>query len=273
MNRLAIGNALAALAFVVWGLQPLYYQYLPAADMNEMLAVRVAGTLPLVWLCVFAFKGQALKIRELFADKRSFFVSVIAGIVMCFSWYAFTWALTNNKVLESSLGFFINPLFVIAFGVIFMKERLSKVQGIAVLLAAFGLGYQIWKYGQLPLAALTMASFFAIYGLLKKYVRYDAMTALFVETLVLFPFSVVYLAWEIFQGQSAAFDHGWTTALLYLGSAPVTLLPLVLFSMAVARTSLSMIGLMQYIEPSLQFLLATLLFAEPFDEIKAVSFG
>ena len=273
MTQSKKGNALAALAFVFWGMLPLYYQLLPNADTKELLALRLIASLPIMLLLAkFAGAGTA-SLATIFADKKSLFMCFVSTALMSVSWYAFIWALTHGQVLAASLGFFITPLFVILFGVLFLREKLSAGQQLAVLFGLAGLGFQIWQYGELPWISLVMGGVFALYGLAKKWVRYDAITSVTVETAWLVPAALIYMIWQIADGSSAAINGGTTTFMLYLGAAPMTLIPVLLFSMAVRYTSLTMVGIFQYIEPSLQFVLALLVFGEAFDGIKAISFA
>lgn len=273
MRTQRVGNALAAFSFVLWGILPLYYQFLPEADINDLLALRILFSVPFMLLVMGMLKRPFPSLHTLWQDKRSLAVSGLAGLIMCISWYAFTWSLTHGQVLAASLGFFINPLFAVTLGVIFLKERLSAAQFVAVLLAIAGIGYQVWYYGELPWLSLIMGSFFALYGLCKKFIRYDALTSVTLESALLSPFALLFLLFSGFQGTSTALSSDTTTLLLYIGSAPVTLLPLIFFALAIQRTSLTMVGLMQYIEPSLQFMLAVWLFGEIFEPAKAISFG
>nr|WP_086937474.1 EamA family transporter RarD [Thaumasiovibrio occultus] len=273
MQPTRFGNVMAATSFLIWGLLPLYYQYLPSPNMEELLALRIIGSVPFGLLVLWAMERKMPNFTEILADKRSLFFSGVAGILMCVSWYAFTWAITNGQVLEASLGFFITPIMVVALGVFILKDKLTHGQTAAVVLAIIGIGYQIYHYGEVPYVALTMAIFFTFYGLCKKQVAFSPLTTLWLESLILTPVALAFMFYKSATTGSVAFSADPITLLLYLGAAPVTLAPLVFYSIAVKHTTLSMVGLMQYIEPSLQFLLAVLLFAEPFDEIKAVGFG
>ncbi|MEZ9524685.1 EamA family transporter RarD [Enterovibrio norvegicus] len=273
MNPTRFGNVMAAIAFLLWGAMPLYYQFMPNAAMDELLALRIAASVPFLLLMLQCRKGKTPNWKTLTADKRSFGFSALASVMMCISWSAFTWAMTNDRVLDASLGFFINPLLVIALGVLAFKETLTLGQKAAVVFGALGLSYQIVQYGEVPIAAMLMAIFFAMYGWCKRYVNYDAITSLFVECIVLFPIAAIYMAYKIGAGTSVAVSGDFSTLLLYLGAAPITLLPLFFFSEAVKNAKMSMVGLMQYIEPSLQFVLAVVLFGEAFDSVKTVSFG
>ncbi|NRB24995.1 EamA family transporter RarD [Shewanella sp.] len=274
------GNALAAFAFLLWGLMPLYFQMLPGADTNELQAFRITFSLPFM-LAVILIMGQKLpSLAALKADKRSLALCGLAAVIMCVSWYHFTWAITHGQVLAASLGFFINPLFAIALGVMFLGDKLSRAQTIAVMLGSCGIGYLIYSYGELPWSSLFMGGCFALYGLCKKFIRFDSLTSVTVEAALLMPFALSYLFWLGITDQSMALAQfstsdtdTWSQLLLYMGVAPITLIPLIFFSLAISRTSLSMIGLMQYIEPSMHFLLAVVLFNEYFDHVKAVSFA
>lgn len=264
---------MAALSFVIWGLLPIYYRYLPNAAMDELLALRIIGSVPVGILLVFAMTRRWPNWAEIWQDQKSLGYAFLASSLMCISWVAFIWALTNNRVIDASLGFFIGPLISVALGVFVLGDKLSKGKFAAILLAAVGVIYQVVQYGQLPMVALTMGLFFSLYGLFKKKINYNWSTTLFVEALLLTPIACGYLLFkQVTVGNlSSTVDLG--TFLLYLGSAPVTILPLIFYSIAIRITSLSSVGLMQYIEPSLQFILAVLFFGELFDSVKAVTFA
>lgn len=275
------GNALAAFAFLLWGLMPLYFQMLPSAETNELQAFRITFSVPFMLLIILTLGKKLPTIAELKADKRSVALCGLAAMLMCVSWYSFIWAITHGQVLAASLGFFINPLFAIALGVLFLGDKLSKAQSLAVILGFCGIGYMVISYGELPWLSLFMGGFFALYGLCKKFIRFDSLSSVSIEAMLLMPIALGYLIWLWGSDQSVALsgllsnsqDFNWKQLLLYIGAAPMTLMPLIFFALAISRTSLSMIGLMQYIEPSMHFLLAVLLFNEHFDLVKAVSFA
>ena len=178
-----------------------------------------------------------------------------------------------EQVLAASLGYFINPLFSIVLGVIFLKEKLNPAEKWAVILICAGVGYQLWMYGQLPILALVMGGAFAIYGLIRKFIRFDVITSLFIETLWLIPVAIGAMIWLIMRDESAFSAADNLTRFYYILTAPVTILPLLFFTAAIKRTTLTVIGLAQYIEPTMQFLLAVFLFHEAFDAVKGVSFS
>ncbi|MCF9124063.1 EamA family transporter RarD [Vibrio parahaemolyticus] len=273
MNHRHYGNFMAALSFVIWGLLPVYYRFLPNAAMDELLAWRIIGSVPVGILIVYAVTLHWPNWSQVWRDKKSLWYTFVASSLMCISWSAFTWALTHHRVIDASLGFFIGPLVSVALGVFVLGDKLSKGQLIAILLATCGVLYQVFQYGQLPFVALTMGLFFALYGLYKKKINYDWSTTLFIEALVLAPFALGYLLFKQWTTGELASSVDTTTLLLYFGSAPITILPLIFYSIAIRITNLSTVGLMQYIEPSLQFILAVVFFGELFDDVKAVTFA
>lgn len=273
MNHRHYGNFMAALSFVIWGLLPVYYRFLPNAAMDELLAWRIIGSVPVGIFIVYAVTRHWPNWSQVWRDKKSLWYTFVASSLMCISWSAFTWALTHHRVIDASLGFFIGPLVSVALGVFVLGDKLSKGQLIAILLATCGVLYQVFQYGQLPFVALTMGLFFALYGLYKKKINYDWSTTLFIEALVLAPFALGYLLFKQWTTGELASSVDTTTLLLYFGSAPITILPLIFYSIAIRITNLSTVGLMQYIEPSLQFILAVVFFGELFDDVKAVTFA
>eukprot|EP00039_Didymoeca_costata_P002913 m.63779 g.63779 ORF g.63779 m.63779 type:complete len:306 (+) comp11600_c0_seq1:414-1331(+) len=268
----------ATLAYIAWGLLPLYYQFLPAANIPDLLCLRSALIFPLILFVesqttLGRQKSIIAKQALLFSDLASLGFCVIAGLIQCISWYAFTWAMTHGHVLEASLGFFITPVFAVFLGIVFLNESLSSVRVLSVTLSVLSITFQVWSYGVLPWISIVMATFFALYSLCKKFVKYDPMMAIVAETMVLFPFAVLCLIANFAIGRSPDYMVGYSRLFLYLGSTPITLIPLVLFSKGVGGTSLTTLGLLQYIEPSVHFVIAVFVFGEEFDNVKAVSFS
>lgn len=273
MKTTSYGNIMAAISFLIWGLTPIYYRLMPSAQMDELLAMRIIASVPVGLVLVYFITGKLPELRRVWHDKRSLLYTLIAALLMCISWSTFTWALTNDRVIDASLGFFISPLMMVALGVLVLKETLSPGKKLAIFFAALGLGYQIVHYGEIPYVALTMGVFFTLYGFCKKKIAYDWSTTLFFEALLLAPVATIYMAMKYAQGAAVSLSSDLSTLLLYLGSGPVTIAPLIFYSIAIRYTNMTNIGLMQYIEPTLQFLLAVFIFAEYFDQVKMVSFG
>ncbi|WIE09203.1 MULTISPECIES: EamA family transporter RarD [Providencia] len=266
------GVALAIFSYILWGITPLFYRLLPGAEPLELLAERLIWSVPILFLVRLIIKNKSLW-REVWSDKQSIILCLFSSSVMAISWTTFTYALTHGQVLAASLGYFINPLFSILLGVLFLRERLVFAEKMAVIFICAGVGYQIWQYGELPILALVMGSAFAVYGLIRKFIRFDVITSLFLEALWLLPIAIVITWWLASHGLSAVTQGDWQIKVLYMLAAPVTIIPLLFFTAAIKRTSLTVIGLAQYIEPTIQFLLAVFLFNELFDWVKGISFS
>ncbi|MBP6122111.1 MULTISPECIES: EamA family transporter RarD [Providencia] len=266
------GVALAIFSYILWGVTPLFYRLLPGAQSLELLAQRLIWSIPFLFLIRLAIKNKSLW-SQVWADKRSIILCLFSSAIMAVSWTAFTYALTHGQVLAASLGYFINPLFSILLGVLFLKERLIFAEKLAVVFIFTGVVFQIWQYGELPILALVMGSAFAVYGLIRKFIRFDVITSLFLEALWLLPLALGITWWLSANGMSAVMGGDWQTKVLYMLAAPVTIIPLLFFTAAIKRTTLTVIGLAQYIEPTIQFLLAVFLFNELFDWVKGVSFS
>ncbi|EOV8089764.1 EamA family transporter RarD [Providencia huaxiensis] len=266
------GVALAIFSYILWGITPLFYRLLPGAEPLELLAQRLIWSVPILFFVRLIIKNKSLW-RQVWSDKRSIILCLFSSSVMAISWTTFTYALTHGQVLAASLGYFINPLFSILLGVLFLRERLVLAEKMAVIFICAGVGYQIWQYGELPILALVMGSAFAIYGLIRKFIRFDVITSLFLEALWLLPIAIAITWWLVSNGLSEVAQGDWQIKILYMLAAPVTIIPLLFFTAAIKRTSLTVIGLAQYIEPTIQFLLAVFLFNELFDWVKGISFS
>ncbi|MEX9607834.1 EamA family transporter RarD [Providencia huaxiensis] len=266
------GVALAIFSYILWGITPLFYRLLPGAEPLELLADRLIWSIPILFFVRLIIKNKSLWC-QVWSDKRSIILCLFSSSVMAISWTTFTYALTHGQVLAASLGYFINPLFSILLGVLFLRERLVFAEKMAVIFICAGVGYQIWQYGELPILALVMGSAFAIYGLIRKFIRFDVITSLFLEALWLLPIAIAITWWLVSNGLSEVAQGDWQIKILYMLAAPVTIIPLLFFTAAIKRTSLTVIGLAQYIEPTIQFLLAVFLFNELFDWVKGISFS
>ncbi|OWG40703.1 EamA family transporter RarD [Escherichia coli] len=242
IKLLQSGPLVVVMAFILWGLTPLFYKYLSGAVLTHILIYRAIFSIPLLLGIRLLFNRRTL-FRDLLRDKRSFVFCMIAGLLMIIPWSSFIYALTNHQVLDASLGYFINPLFVILLGYIFLKEKLSLFQMIAVFSGTSGLLFQLFSVRNLPILALIMGLSFALYGLIRKFIYYDAITSVTLETFWSLPVSLILFIYT---------DPDVTTpseipCILYIMTAPVTVIPLVLFAVALNHTSLIVTGLAQYI--------------------------
>lgn len=270
--RAGAGLLAAIGAFTIWGVLPLYLKPLHALPALEIMAHRI------VWCCVLVFawlgwRGEIGAVRDALANPGTRYRLIATACLMSVNWLVYVWSVGNEHVIDASLGYFINPLLNVMLGVLILKERLNMAQRIAVGLAAVGVLYLAVVAGRPPWIALCLASTFATYGLIRKLVRVEAVPGLATETLVLFPFAAGWLLWMQWQG-TAAFGHAapHVTALL-LGSGLVTALPLALFAYGARLIPYSTVGLVQYIGPSLQFMLGVVVFKEAFTLERAVGFA
>jgi chloramphenicol-sensitive protein RarD len=266
------GLWIAAASFVLWGLMPLYWHLLKVVPSLQIVMHRIVWSALLVaaWL---AWKQGRGWLRTALVRPRAAWMLALSGTLIACNWGLYIWAVNAGHVVESSLGYFINPLVSVLFGVVFLHERLNRAQWLSVALAATGVAWLTWQYGQPPWIAIGLALSFALYGLIRKLVAVDAVSGLGVESVYLFLPALVVLLWSETHG-SGHFASGWglgVDALLIFGGA-LTALPLIGFAFAVRRVPLSVVGLMQYIAPTIQFLLGVLFFGEAFNRDRATGF-
>lgn len=255
------GLGFALSAFLLWGLAPVFFKLLADVDSFEVLAHRVIWSF-LILALVLQWRGRWHLVWSLDRAivKRLFWTSVFVSS----NWLVFIWAVAQGRVLETSLGYFINPLISVLFGMLFLSERLRTGQWVALILALCGVLNQVVLVGYLPWVALALALSFATYGLLRKRIDIDPVTGLFVETALLLPFAALYLLWlGIRDSLSFNLDEPWL-ALVLAGSGLMTTIPLLLFAAGAQRLTLTVMGLVQYITPSITFFLAVFLYKEAF---------
>ena len=267
------GSLAAVGAFGVWAIFPIYFnQFGAGVSPWEILLHRV------IWaeffLLVFILLSRRLD-RVLALIKRPGTVLALAGsaLVLGGNWATFIWAVTHAEILQSSLGYFINPLLNVFLGYCFLGERLRPLQRLAVVIAATGVVISLIGYGEVPWLALLMAGCFGIYGLIRKQVNVDGVTGLLVEALLMLPVAVAWLVVMYMHGQTVFLRDGIYIDLLLIGSGIITILPLLLFVSAAKRLRLATVGLLQYIAPTGHFLIGVYLYGEPFTAADGVTFG
>ena len=268
----ALGLLAGVGAFGIWGLAPLYFKLLGHVGADEIIAHRVVWSVVLLALVLWLRRRYGL-IKHLRIRRSTLFALIVSGVLIVSNWLIFVFAINTDRVLSTSLGYFINPLVSVLFGVLFFRERLGVLQVIAVVIAAAGTLYMTLRVGEFPWIAMALAISFALYGVVRKKTDVGPMVGLFWETLLIAPLALAWLWW---LGQSGTLqfsvDDG-REALLLAGTGLVTLVPLVLFAAAVRRVALSTVGLMQYLTPSMTFVLAVFVFGEPFTRDHAITFG
>ena len=272
-HRPSAGTGLLAAitAFLIWGLFPLYLKPLSGVPALQIMAHRI------VWCCLLVFAWLAVRrelpaVRQALADAGTRLRLVASAALISVNWLIYVWAVTHEHTVDASLGYFINPLLNVVLGVLVLKERLNRAQWTAVALAAAGVLYLTVATGRPPWIALTLAASFGLYGLIRKVVAVEAVPGLATETLLLAPFAVAFLLWCEAQGSGALGHAGAGVNALLLGSGLITALPLALFAFGARLIPLSTLGLLQYVGPTLQFLIGVLVFHEPFPRVRAVGF-
>ena len=267
------GLLAAATAFTIWGVFPAYWHLLKAVPSMQIMAHRVVWSAVLVVGWLLWRQGWDWW-RTIAAQPRMLAALALSGAVIAFNWGLYIWAVNAGHVVETSLGYFINPLVTVALGVVALRERLRRPQWIAVACAAAGVAWLTWSAGSPPWIALGLAGSFALYGLVRKLVPVDAVAGLGVESLFMFLPALAYVLWAE-AGHGGGFIGGWSlgTQLLLVFSGVVSAVPLVAFAYGVRRIPLSLVGLLQYIGPTLQLLLGVWFFREPFTAVHALGFG
>ncbi|MBA3589969.1 EamA family transporter RarD [Methylibium sp.] len=262
----------ASLAYACWGLFPLYFKALQAVPPLELLAHRVAWSLLFV-AALLAAQRRWTWLGAALCDARVLRSCAASSLLIAINWFFYIWAVTNDRIVEASLGYFINPLVNVLFAALVLGERLRRGQWAAVALAAAGVAWLTVQAGAPPWIALAIAVSFAGYGLLRKTAPLGALEGLAMETLMLGPIALAVLAWLALQGQAAFTDSGATTRWLLVAAGPITAIPLLLFAAGARRIPFALLGLLQYIGPTLQLLLGVLIFDEPFGAPRAIGFG
>ncbi len=254
--------------YLLWGLMPFYIRLMQGLPALEVLTQRI------LWSCVFVaviatIMGGWPAIRTAFVTPRLRLLLIGSACAISVNWLLYTWAILNGHVLETSLGYFINPLVNVLFGVLFLRERLTRPQIAAVAFATLGVFITAIAHGALPWISLTLAFSFGLYGLFRKQAPVTPVTGLFVETMLIAPLA---LGWLEYQA-GGLFSREGTTLWLLMGGGVVTAVPLLMFGFAAQRVSLSTLGFMQYLTPSMIFLQAIFLFGEPIDQWQLVAFA
>ena len=265
------GLAYGVGAYGLWGLFPIYWPLLEPAGALEILAHRVLWSLVTVALVVLALRRTHAVVAVL-TERRTRLLLMGAAMVITVNWGSYIWGVTNGRVVETSLGYFINPLVTVLMGVLVIGERLRRLQWMAVGLATLAVVVLTIDYGRPPWIALLLAFSFATYGLAKKKAGVDAVESLAVESLFIGPVAAAYVAWLAWQGTGDFGQHGAGHAWMFTTAGIVTVIPLLCFGAAAIRVSMVSIGLLQYIAPILQFLLGVLWFGEAMPASRWIGF-
>jgi len=258
-------------AFLMWGLFPVYWKQLELIPALQLIGHRIAWSFILLML-VILFSRQWRDFRATL-NIKTIRIYLIAALLISVNWFTYVWAVNSGFVVETSLGYYINPLFSVLLGVLVFRERLRRAQWIPIGLAAAGVIYLTAHYGSLPWIALTLAFTFGLYGLVKKTAPLSSLYGLTLETGLLFLVAVAFLLYSEAMGQGAFLHSGLKADSMMVGAGLVTTVPLLLFASAAQRVPLTTIGVLQYINPTMQFLLGVLLYKEPFTHERLIGFS
>lgn len=262
--------------YVLWGILPVYWKALELVSPFEILSSRF------MWSCVFVFlliifqkkwPLFAKEIKQVFSNVKTGAAMVAAGITISFNWGTFIWAVNNGHIVETSMGYYINPLVSILFAVVFLRERLDKMQLAAITCAFIGVASMVYSFGKIPWVSLTLAFTFALYGLLKKILPVSALTSIMLETLLITPLALVYeySLWQ--QGVSFYASGNLQVIMMLTGAGVVTAIPLLLFTAGARLLPLKIIGFLQYISPTLTLLIGVFVYNEAFTASHLLAFG
>ncbi|MDX2097112.1 MAG: EamA family transporter RarD [Leptolyngbyaceae cyanobacterium bins.59] len=269
-NSTKAGAIYAVLAYAAWGLFPLYWKLFGTTPAIEVLSHRVIWSL-LFLLTLLLSQHRGTELTHLLRSRSALSHLLLTALLLSFNWGLYIYGVNTDRVIETSLGYFINPLVNVLLGFVFLKERLTQSQKVAVLLATVGVSYFIWNFGQVPWIALSLAFSFGFYGLLRKTTPVAPMAGLIIETLLITPLAIACVGYFTLTG-TAHFATSWVSVSLFMGAGVVTSLPLLCFTNAARRLKLSTLGFFQYLAPSLQLALGVFLFHEPFTSVHKITF-
>jgi chloramphenicol-sensitive protein RarD len=269
-TRQGVGFALGA--YFIWGIAPAYFKLVKEVPPTEIMTHRVIWS-ALFMLVLITLSRSWKQVRTVLAQPKKVLLLAVTAVTIGGNWLLFIWAVNNQHMLEASLGYFINPLINVVFGMLFLRERFRRLQWVAVMLATIGVLVQLWQFGSLPIIGLGLALSFAVYGLLRKKIQVDAQSGMLIETAWLFPLAAIYLFGFADSATSHLSANPMSLNLKLIAAGIVTTIPLMLFAAACTRLRLSTVGFFQYIGPTLMFLLAVVFYGESLTPDKMVTFG
>jgi len=270
-NQSVVGGLLAFSAFLLWGLLPVYWKAFGETAALEVLAHRIFWSLIFLILIVLIF-NKWNEFILIFKDRRTILVLTGTSVLICINWLTFIWAINANHIVETSFGYFINPLMNVVLGVVLLKERLNRLQTIAVVLSVIGVLTSIIKFGEFPWIALLLSLSLASYGFLRKVVKVESLVGLTFETLLVAPIALGYILYNLTTEQGA-FLQNHQLDLLFFGAGIITATPLVWFASAARKLNLSTLGFFQYLAPSCHLFIAIYVYNEPFTQTHFYTFG
>ena len=271
MTSNANGLLCALAAYFLWGILPVYWKALQGVPAVEILCHRIVWSFGLLAALVLVLDGWT-RLRLALRQPRNLRIYCLAALLLSVNWWTYIWAVNTGQIVETSLGYFINPLVSVGLGLIVLHERLSRLQWLAVAVAALGVAYLTLQHGSLPWVALVLAFSFGFYGLLKKQAPLAALPGLALETGALMLPALAYLIQAEVHGAGHWIESSWTTRSLLMGAGIITALPLLLFAAAARQINLSTLGMMQYLAPTCGLVLGIYVYGESFSRVRLIGF-
>lgn len=259
-------------AYTLWGFFPIYWKFLHDVPALQVIGHRIGWSFILLSAYILLTR-QWGGFRSVAFKWKTIGIYSIAAVLLSVNWLVYVWGVNAGFIVETSLGYFINPLLSVLLGVVFLRERLRPLQWIPVGLAAIGVGYLTFAYGRLPWIALSLAFTFGFYGFVKKLSPLGSLYGLTLETGIVFPVALLYIVFVGFSGSGAFLQQRAVVDMFLVGAGIVTTIPLLMFASAAQQIPLTVVGLLQYIAPTLQFLIGVFVYKEPFDSSSLIGFG
>ncbi|MFB9997825.1 putative chloramphenical resistance permease RarD [Providencia rustigianii] len=259
-------------AYFIWGVAPIYFKTIKEVPAEEILTHRIIWSF-FFMLILLTLSRHWSYFRQVLKQPKKILVLGVTAVTIASNWLIYIWAVNNGHMLQASLGYFINPLVNVLFGMLFLHERFRRMQWVAVALALTGVLIQLWQFGSIPIIGLSLAVTFATYGLLRKKLGVDAQTGMTFETLWLLPVGVIFLLFFADSPTSNMTMNSWTLNLLLIAAGIITTVPLLLFTEAANHLRLSTLGFFQYLGPSIMFLLAVFMYGEVMTQELLITFG
>lgn len=266
------GLAAAFVAYILWGILPIFWKALGSVDSFEVLCHRIVWSF-LFLLPLMFFKGRLGSLALFLRSPRNFLGLLFSGFLLAANWYLYIWAIGQGMIIETSLGYYINPLVSILFGIAIFHEKAGPFVKLAIAVAVAGVAYQVVALGVFPLVPLGLAVSFGIYGLMRKLLLVQAIPGLFVETLVVLPIALFWLLTQAGDGNSVFFRNDYLIDGLLIGAGLITTVPLILFAYGARRVRMTTLGLLQYVNPTCQFVLGVFVYGETFTVDSFITFG
>lgn len=274
MKQQKEGIIYAALSYFIWGLIPIYWKFVQHVSAGEILAHRVLWSfvfMIILLLLINKWRGFLSFVKEIAYQPKKLAALLTASILVSINWGIFIWAVNSGHILQTSLGYYINPLVSVLLGVVVLKEKLSGAQILSFTLAGIGVLILTLHYGEVPWVALSLAVSFGLYGLAKKMIKVDAEIGLTLETMMVTPLAIIFMVYLLFTSKPLFFESA-STSFLLMGGGIATALPLLFFAKGAQKVPLSMMGILQYIAPTMTLLIGVFMYHEPFTKIHLLSF-